>query len=132
MSELRPPNPAKLIIGCLMKDKALMAQVAEKLCDKFGDMDIVSAWMSFDFTRYYEPEMGAPLFRKVIAFKKLIGQDELADIKLATNAIEDQFAENGNRRVNIDPGYLLQERFVLATGKILPIGFTLENRSTRI
>lgn len=44
-------------------------------------------------------------------------QDRLADIKHTTNAIEARFAANGRRRVNIDPGYLTMERFVLATGK---------------
>jgi hypothetical protein len=47
----------------------------------------------------------------------MIAQDRLPEIKLATNAIEQAHAAGGRRRVNIDPGYLLLERFVLATGK---------------
>ena len=34
-----------------------------------------------------------------------------------TNQIEQTFAQGARRRINIDPGYLLMERFVLATGK---------------
>jgi hypothetical protein len=71
----------------------------------------------FDHTDYYEPEMGAPLFRRVMAFCNLIEQDSLADIKLFTNDLEKRLSRQGRRRVNIDPGYLLAERFVLATGK---------------
>ena len=41
----------------------------------------------------------------------------MADIKLETNLLEDQYVRGGRRRVNIDPGYLLYERFVLASGK---------------
>jgi hypothetical protein len=58
-----------------------------------------------------------PLFRRVIVYKTLIKQEMLADIKIRTNSIEDQLCDRGRRTVNIDPGYLLRERFVLATGK---------------
>jgi hypothetical protein len=61
--------------------------------------------------------MGEPLFRRVMAFGGLINQGALASIKRTTNAIEDTYAIEGKRRVNIDPGYMLAERFVLATGK---------------
>jgi hypothetical protein len=43
--------------------------------------------------------------------------DRLAAVKLATNAVENEYAENGRRRFNLDPGYLTRERLVLATGK---------------
>lgn len=117
MSVLTPPNPAKLVIGCFLKSKELSAPVAEALKDHFGEMDMKSPWMPFDYTRYYEPEMGRPLFRRVFAFKILIGQDDLADIKHVTRGLEDRYLAGGKRRVNIDPGYMLHERFVLASGK---------------
>jgi hypothetical protein len=41
----------------------------------------------------------------------------LAQIKVRTNQIEQHYGRDGKRSVNIDPGYLLQERFVLASGK---------------
>jgi hypothetical protein len=61
--------------------------------------------------------MGAPLFRRLFAFEKLIQQSTLAQIKVRTNQIEQHYGRDGKRSVNIDPGYLLQERFVLASGK---------------
>lgn len=87
------------------------------LTDNFGPVDIISPWLPFDFTEYYTREMGAPLFRRMLAFKTLILQDTLADIKLTTNALEARFIVDGNRQINLDPGYLLMERLVLATGK---------------
>jgi hypothetical protein len=53
----------------------------------------------------------------MLAFERLIEQEQLAAIKVTTNALELQWAQEKRRQVNIDPGYLLRERLVLATGK---------------
>jgi hypothetical protein len=117
MSIPRAPQPAKLIIGLIMQEMTLIEPLSGALCASFGPLDVISAWMPFDYTTYYEPEMGAPLFRRMLTFKNLIQQDELPAIKLATNRLEEAYSQNGKRRVNIDPGYLLRERLVLASGK---------------
>lgn len=100
-----------------MNDKLLLDQLISSLESNFGPLDIVSAWLDFAFTDYYYKEMGSPLYRKVFVFKKLVEQEELSSIKLKTNDIERDFLKNGNRSVNIDPGYLVASRFILATGK---------------
>lgn len=117
MSQPKSSKPAKLIIGFFLRNKDLSEAIVESLVNRYDHMDIISEWISFDETTYYEPEMGQPLYRRIIAFKNLIHQSQLAQIKLETNKIESQFTENGKRKVNIDPGYLLLERLVLATGK---------------
>ena len=117
MSLPRPPQAAKLVIGLFMNQQKLIFTVADKLIQKFGALDIVSPWFDFCFTDYYEPEMGTPLYRRMLVFTTLIQQNNLADIKQQTNSIEAHYSQTGKRSVNIDPGYLLQERFVLATGK---------------
>jgi uncharacterized protein DUF4416 len=117
MSQPNPPKPAKLVIGFFLKEKTLGTPIVESFVKRFGDVDIVSEWMRFDQTTYYESEMGAPLYRRMVAFETLIHQSELAQVKLFTNKIETEYADKGKRVVNIDPGYLLLERFVLATGK---------------
>jgi hypothetical protein len=117
MSTPRPPQPAKLVVGFLLKDKTLFPALATELEDRFGPVALVSPWMPFGYTAYYETEMGAPLFRRLLAFRDMIAQDGLARIKQATNTIEQIYMVEGQRRVNIDPGYLLLARFVLATGK---------------
>lgn len=117
MSSPQNPKPAKLVVGLFMNDKRLLEPAAGELGDAFGPIDLASPWLPFDFTDYYQPEMGTPLFRRVLAFKNNVQQDDLADIKLVTNEIERQYMANGRRRVNIDPGYLVPERFVLATAK---------------
>jgi hypothetical protein len=117
MSTPGAPKPAKLVIGIILKQKGHIEQLADELAVRFGPVDIISQWFSFDYTDYYESEMGSPLFRRVFAFKTLIEQQDLSQIKKFTNDIELKYSENGKRAVNIDPGYMLCERFVLATGK---------------
>lgn len=117
MSLPQPAKPAKLVVGVFLSDKTLLRALAVQLEDRFGPLDMVSAWIPFDFTDYYAGEMGTPLFRRLLAFQRLVAQQQLPDFKLATNALEQAWALDGRRRANIDPGYLLLERFVLATGK---------------
>jgi hypothetical protein len=117
MSRPQPPRPAKLVIGLFMADPSLLAEAAPILEDRFGPSDAVSPWMAFDYTTYYQPEMGRNLFRRMISFRDHILQADLPRIKCFTNEVETRFSTDGRRAVNIDPGYLLLERFVLATGK---------------
>jgi hypothetical protein len=117
MSTPRAPNPAKLVVGIITGDRALFEPISRELAGVYGPVDIVSDWMPFDYTDYYEREMGSTLQRRMMTFKQLIRQEDLKDIKLATNRIEQDYVNDGRRRANIDPGYLLHERFVLASGK---------------
>ena len=120
MSIPQEPKPAKLVIGLLIKDKALIEPLATEFASLFGSPDMISSWMSFDYTAYYESELGSPLYRRLLTFETLIDQQDLADIKLTTNRIEQSYSRHRKRRVNIDPGFLLYERFVLASGKNFP------------
>ena len=117
MSLPKTPKPAKLVIGLFMKEKLLIEKIAAELIEVFGSIDTVSPWFPFDYTDYYESEMSAPLFRRMLTFKELVRQSSLADIKILTNEIESNYSRKKKRLVNIDPGYMLKERFVLATGK---------------
>lgn len=117
MSFPKPPQPAKLVIGVFTNDKHLIRPIVSRLLELFGEIDIASPLMLFDYTDYYEPEMGQDLVRRMFAFKPLIAQEDLSAIKIKTNIIENEFSKGTKRNVNIDPGYLVRERFVLATGK---------------
>ena len=80
--------------------------LAAALETEFGAIDMVSPWFDFDYTEYYASEMGQPLHRRMLVFEELIQQQALAQIKLTTNRIENQYARDGKRQVNLDPGYL--------------------------
>ncbi|THB81069.1 MAG: DUF4416 family protein [Desulfobacteraceae bacterium] len=117
MSIPKHPDPAKLVVSILTSDRMLVKPVLEKIEQISSPVDLISPWMAFDYTNYYQKEMGTPLFRRMAGFSALIHQGDLCRIKLQTNTIENEFLKGGNRRVNIDPGYLLPSRFILATGK---------------
>ncbi len=117
MSVPKNPEPAKLVVGCIMNNKADIDRLFSVFEDMFGLVDMISPWLDFIYTDYYYREMGTPLYRKVFVFKPLVAQDDLARIKEQTNAVEADFTIDGNRSVNIDPGYLVSSRFILATGK---------------
>ncbi|MBI4846868.1 MAG: DUF4416 family protein [Candidatus Omnitrophica bacterium] len=110
-------SPVKLIIGFIGQEK-LFTDAQKILSKKFGKIDYESAVLGFDFTDYYEKEMGRELKRKFLSFKRLIQPAALPLIKVFTNELEKKFfSENGKRALNIDPGYLSLSKLVLATTK---------------
>ena len=80
-------------------------------------MDFLSISSAFTYTAYYDDEMGRAIRRQTASFLNLVAPESLPDIKLRTNEIETSLLSDGKRQVNIDPGLLGPERFVLATGK---------------
>ena len=117
MSKPREPDPVKLFVSVIAVDRGRMAEVIGELAGAFGQPDFVSEVLPFEYTDYYTAEMGTGLVRRFVTFERLIGPEELPAVKLCTNALEERFAEGGARRVNIDPGYVARQHFILATGK---------------
>jgi len=118
VSTPRDPQPVKLIASVLTSDLQAAERAIEMMRNEFGDTDYVSGPLMFDFTDYYEPEMGTGLQRRIISFAQMIMPDALPDIKLATNELEKTFADgSGQRTLNIDPGYIALCHLILATGK---------------
>jgi len=117
MSKLQEPVLVKLFIGLIYSRDAPVDECTEELEAKLGEIDFESSEMQFDFTTYYAQEMGRGLSRKIITFRRLIRREELVDIKIFTNEAERKFATGGNRKINIDPGYIAPEHLILATGK---------------
>jgi hypothetical protein len=119
MSLPQPPLPAKRVCSVLSAElDSLWPGTLAALEALFGPADSVSEPLAFDFTTYYDRELGSPIFRRFLSFALLTPQDDLVRAKLATNTLEARLAgPDGRRRINCDPGILTQERLVLATGK---------------
>ena len=118
MGKPKEPNPAKLFMSLIVSEKGVLSQGMEDLHLNFGEIDSISEKFPFNLTDYYTKEMGPLLCRHFITFERLISVPLLPDIKQTTNRLEEKYASpDGNRRVNIDPGYLCLEHVVLATTK---------------
>ncbi len=110
-------RPHILVIGVLSTCPEREDEVEEKLLQYFGPVDRRSERWDFTFTSYYTREMGEGIKRWFLTFSTLVDPETLPDIKILTNRLELEFAENNNRRINIDPGILSPGRLVLATTK---------------
>jgi hypothetical protein len=111
----------KLICGMLSGRAELFDEALGPLVDAFGAVDVVSEIMDFDFTHYYDEQMGVPLYRRFVAFAEPAAADVLLRAKLTTNAIEADFAarhrDGPPRPINLDPGYVEPSKLVLASTK---------------
>ena len=120
-------QPHKLIVGVLLASDADLMSVADRLEAVFGTPDLRSDPLPFDFTDYYDHEMGPAIRRQFVSFAELVDPGRLADLKRRSNGVEAEFARvDGMRRANLDPGILSLSRLILATtkpsGHRIPIG----------
>jgi len=117
MGKACPAPPVKIVCGLLASGEEWAEEGRRALAGLLGEIDLSSRIIPFDLTSYYEPEMGPSLLRQFLSFQRLVSPEELAEIKLATNLLEDGLSFNSRRRVNLDPGYVDMSRLVLATTK---------------
>ncbi len=107
----------KLVIGVLSTRPGRHGELEEILTDAFGPIEQVYGPGPFTFTDYYEKEMGPGIQRYFYVARDLVSPEGLASIKHQTDRIEQRFSEEGKRKINLDPGILSRDRFILATTK---------------
>jgi hypothetical protein len=118
------PNPARddsedtlLFAGLLYAEARPYETVRQHLADLFCPIRLESAPRPWDYSKYYNDELGTPIVRRFVIFDTLIRSETLPDIKLSTNELERRLSLNGRRTYNIDPGYITLSKLVLATTK---------------
>jgi hypothetical protein len=115
--KVKNPQAVKYFIGALFSDKDRLENAKQVWVNRIGEIDMESKSFPFDVTDYYEAEMGTPIFRQFFSFASLMSPGKLADLKLICNDIEEQFAVDNHRKVNLDIGYLDFHKMVLASAK---------------
>ncbi|OQX85024.1 MAG: hypothetical protein B6D55_08070 [Candidatus Omnitrophica bacterium 4484_70.2] len=82
MLKLSFPKKVKFICGFIYKDGKIYEKVKKIMQKKFGIIDYESEIINFNFTNYYEKEMGNNLLRRFVSFKTLRKIEEFRKIKL--------------------------------------------------
>ncbi len=112
-----PPENALLLVGALFSKEDIYLKTLPRLEECFGEILMEGPAIQWDFSEHYKEELGAPIFRRFIFFRELVGQDRLAAAKVKACEIENSFSVNGKRTINLDPGYLTFAKLVLASTK---------------
>lgn len=109
----------KLIIGFIYNTDENYEKALKIMTDKFGPVDFMTEEFSFtnEFSSYYDEELGGEARRKILSFERLVDPTLQAEIKTFTNSVEADFSIDGNRKINLDPGFLSHGRLLLATTK---------------
>jgi hypothetical protein len=118
MGAIHMPARVKPFCAILLSPAMTLAEIEDGLQQLFGAIDRRSEPFTFTQTTYYNREMGAQLRRVYVTFDALINMADLIVMKHTTNRLEAEWsAASGDRRVNLDPGYLDLAKVVLATTK---------------
>ena len=119
----------KLIIGFIYNTEEMFQKALAIMKDRFGEVDFMTEEFSFtnEFSDYYDEELGGEAKRRILSFEKLIDPEKQAQIKTFTNEVESGFTIDGNRKVNLDPGFISHGRLLLATTKKTGFRIPLSN-----
>jgi hypothetical protein len=118
MKTINKESPkVKLFCGLIFSNLDVYQTALRNLNVYFGNIDVISEFIKFDFTSYYTNEFGSNLIRCWISFRNFISANSIARIKILTNNMEDKFKVNMARTINIDPGYITPASIVLVTTK---------------
>lgn len=113
------PSPAVPIVGMISAFEDLFDRAAEALSRELGPVAMACEAFPFDFTEYYNREMGERLLRTYVAFSAAAGEEALPRMKSAASSLEREFLypKTYRRRINLDPGVLTADHLVLASHK---------------
>jgi hypothetical protein len=118
MGTIRSPDPALMVVSAIYADEISLESAGARLAAVIGDVQPIGSEQAFDWTDYYQTEMGSALRRRFMVARHLLPRQLLTELKLLSNAIEQELARpDGSRTINLDPGLLTAENFVLATTK---------------
>ncbi|MCX7613178.1 MAG: DUF4416 family protein [Caldimicrobium sp.] len=119
MSHPKNPKPVLYFMAVAEKEKGVFLSIARSFEGDLGMIVLQGTPFDFSsFTTYYNEEMGKPIWKNFYFFEKLREPEFLPELKHRCYQVERVTAlPEGNRTVNIDPGYLNLAKVVLSTFK---------------
>jgi hypothetical protein len=110
-------EPVKLFASILYRDEPIRSEAKELMMRRWGIIDFESESAPFMGNDPRSEELGAPLFRSVVSFTKLVDPGEIALIKIACSSFEERFRHQEKRRIAFDPGYLDLYKVIFTSNK---------------
>lgn len=119
MGMIKPAPAACLFVAIMYPDELRYQSVLTRLLARLGPlMGSGVEYKVDDFTDYYAAELGVGLQKRMLVFEQSWSQEYLYRVKLWTNQLEAEGADDsGTRRVNLDPGYLEPAKLALWSTK---------------
>lgn len=111
-------DPSLLFTGIIFSDENCLDNYISSIQTHFC-LSVMHRSPIFDFTHtsYYEDEMGTPLKRVFLSFSPLVEPEKAFQFKLKALEVEELFASNNKRKINIDPGILSLHNIILFSTK---------------
>ncbi len=109
--------PVLHFVSVLYGKNDIHREAVRLLEERLGPFRYESPEFLFDFTDYYESEMGKPLYRMFHVQGILKSAEAMIPVKQACLAVEEMLKTGNRRTVNLDPGYLDLFKLVLASEK---------------
>lgn len=113
--------PVQPLLGVIFHPAEDPVSLRDAISGAFGEVGFESPVWPFDFTDYYEREMGTGLKRQFLVLRDLAPVEGLHRMKTASNDLEARLAAassaGAERPVNIDPGYICHAKLVLWSTK---------------
>jgi hypothetical protein len=117
MGTASEPLGVKYFVAIMYQSTFDVVPVLCRLDQRFGKRENTYGPIPFSWSEYYSQEMGESLLKMYISYEIPSDRGELSTVKLMTNAIENEYAVDNKRIINIDPGYIARDKVVLATTK---------------
>ncbi|MGM0381843.1 MAG: DUF4416 family protein [bacterium] len=109
---------AVFVVGLIGGRQIDYTDVSQQLADRYGEINFTAEAYPFNFTDYYNDELGADLQRRWLVFSEIFSSSEIVGRKKFCEQLEDQYRRaDSSRRINIDPGYVFGAKFVLSSRK---------------
>ena len=108
------------VVSVLFSSREAYSKALTELQSVFGEIVLSSDPYPFDMSDYYRKEMGDSISRVWLCFAPLRDPSDLPLWKQSCLELERVAGGQGNRLVNIDPGYLDHGKLVLASCKSAP------------